>query len=161
MAESETTKSPVGFFYEDIVVGAELETPGHTVSQADILKFAEITLDHHPLHTDEEFCHSTQFGRPIAHGLFGLALIEGLKSQLKLYEHTSIASLGWDKVRFRAPVFPDDTVRVKVRFTNKRESRKPDRGVVTEAINLVNQNDEVVTEAVHTTLLLRKTQAPT
>ena len=160
MAESKTTKPPVDLYYEDIVVGAELESPAHTITQADILKFAEVTLDDHPLHVDEEFCRNTPFGRPIAHGLFGLALIDGLKGLLKIYEHTSIASLGWDKVRFRAPFFPDDTVRVKFRFINKRESRKPDRGVVTEAVYLINQNDEVVTEAEHTTLLLRKTPAP-
>ena len=157
MAESESMKSWVDLYYEDVVVGADLETPGHTVRYADILKFAEITLDNHPLHTDEEYCRTTQFGRPIAHGLYGLSLMEGLKARLKMYEQTSIASLGWDKVRFKAPVFPDDTVRVKVTFTHKRESSKPDRGVVTEAVYLINQNDEVVTEAEHVTLLLRKT----
>ena len=144
-------------YYEDIVVGGELETSEHTVSYADILKFAEITLDDHPLHTDEEYCRTTSFGRPIAHGLYGLSLMEGLKARLRMYEHTSVASLGWDKVRFKAPVFPDDTVRVKVTFTHKRERSKPDRGVVTEAVHLINQRGEVVTEAEHVTLLYRKT----
>ena len=161
MVESSATNPRVDFYYEDIVVGEELETPAHTITQADILKFAEVTLDDHPLHTDEEFCRDTPFGRPIAHGLLGVALIDGLKGKLKLYEHTSVASLGWDKVRFKAPIFPGDTLRVKVRFTDKRESRKPDRGVVTEAVYLVNQNDQIVTEGEHTTLLLRKTQVPT
>ena len=157
MAQRENRKPPLDLYYEDITVGDEIETPAHTVTYADILKFAEVTLDDHPLHTDPEFCRTTPFGRPIAHGLYGLSLMEGLKARLRMYEHTSVASLGWDKVRFKAPVFPDDTVRVKVTFTHKRESSKPDRGVVTEAVYLINQNDDVVTEAEHVTLLLRKT----
>ena len=50
-------------------------------------------------------------------------MIEGLKSKLQLYEHTSVASLGWDKVRFMKPIFPDDAVHVKVRFTDKRDAQ--------------------------------------
>jgi acyl dehydratase len=156
MAQGKEKKSWVDLYYEDVVVGEEVETPAHTMTYADILAFADVTRDHHPLHTDPEFCKSTPFGRPIAHGLYGLALMEGLKSEMRLYEHTSVASLGWDQVRFKKPIFPDDTVHVKVRFTDKRESRKPDRGVVTEQVELVNQDGEVVTEAVHATLLLRR-----
>jgi acyl dehydratase len=156
MTRNKATKSWTDLYYEDVVIGAELETPAHTMTYADILAFADVTRDHHPLHTDPEFCKTTPFGRPIAHGLYGLALMEGLKSEMRLYEHTSIASLGWDQVRFKKPIFPDDAVHVKVCFTDKRESRKPDRGVVTEKVELVNQDGEVVTEAVHATLLLRR-----
>ena len=156
MARDKVKKSCIDLYYEDVVVGEEVETPAHTVTYADILTFADVTRDHHPLHTDPEFCKTTPFGRPIAHGLYGLALMEGLKSKLQLYEHTSVASLGWDKVRFMKPIFPDDAVHVKVRFTDKRASSKPDRGVVTESVELVNQQGEVVTEAVHATLLLRR-----
>ncbi len=35
-------------YYEDVVVGAEMETAPHAVTRADILTFAEITRDHHP-----------------------------------------------------------------------------------------------------------------
>ena len=59
-------------------------------------------------------------------------------------------------MRFLKPVFPGDTVRVRVRFTHKRESRNPGRGVVTEMVYLINQKNEVVTEAEHVTLLLRR-----
>ena len=159
MTGSEAMKPCVDLYYEDVAVGDELETASHTVTQADILAFADVTRDHHPLHTDEAYCRNTAFGRPIAHGLYGLALMEGLKSELRLYEHTSIASLGWDKVRFRAPVFPDDSVHVKMRFTAKRESRKPGRGVVTEWVEMVNQRGEVVTEGVHATLLACRSDA--
>ena len=150
MSETETLE----LYYDDVKINAKLMTPSHVVTYEDILAFADITLDHHPLHTDKEYCKTTRFGRPIAHGIYSLALMEGLKS--KMYEHTSIASLGWDKVRFVAPVFPGDEVHVKVIFIHKRDSSKPGRGVVTERVLLINQTGDVVTEAVHTTLLIKR-----
>ena len=142
------------FYYDDVEIDAELTTTSHVIAYEDILAFADITLDNHPLHTDEEYCKTTRFGRPIAHGLYGLALMEGLKS--KMYERTSIASLGWDKVRFEAPLFPGDEVFVKVIFTDKRDSRKPGRGVVREKVLLINQTGGVVIRAEHATLLIKR-----
>lgn len=146
----------IDLMYEDVVVGDEVETDRHAVTMEDILAFANVTRDHHPLHTDEGYCRKTDFGRPIAHGLFGLSLVEGLKSELKLYENTSIASLGWDKVRFCAPVFPGDTVHVRVVFDRKRESRSSPHGIVVEKIELLNQDGKVVLDAEHTTMLYRR-----
>ena len=142
------------FYYDDVEIDAELTTTSHVIAHEDILAFADITLDHHPLHTDEEYCKTTRFGRPIAHGLYGLALMEGLKS--KMYERTSIASLGWDKVRFEAPLFPGDEVFVKVIFADKRDSSKPGRGVVREKVLLINQTGGVVIRAEHATLLIKR-----
>lgn len=149
-----------GLYFEDVEIGREVQTVSHTVTMDDIAAFANVTRDHHPLHTDVEYCRSMGFDRPIAHGLFGLSLIEGLKSELKLYENTSIASLGWDGVRFLKPIFAGDTVHVKVVFQDKRPSRSGGRGIVVEDIALINQDDVVVTEAKHTTLLVMRGAAP-
>ena len=143
-------------YFEDVVIGTELETSARTVSRKDILTFAEITYDHHPLHTDDAFSREMGFDGIIAHGLYGLSLMQGLQSELKLYDTTSIGSLGWNNVRFTKPLMPDDEVHVRVKFTSKRESRKPDRGVVTESFELINQHAETITEAEHVTLLKRK-----
>lgn len=148
-------KANIELYYDDVVIGAELTTNSHVISQEDILAFADITLDHNPMHTDEEYCKTNHFGRPIAHGLYSLSLMEGLKSQIKMYERTSIASLGWDKVCFKKPLFPGDEVHVKVTFTRKRDSSKPGRGVVKEEVLLINQAGDVVTTAEHTTLLIK------
>ncbi|GGE41304.1 monoamine oxidase [Agaricicola taiwanensis] len=150
----------VDLHYEDVVVGDEVYTDSHTVTMEGILAFADVTRDHHPLHTDEDYCSKTAFGRPIAHGLFGLSLIEGLKSELKLYENTSVASLGWDKVRFRKPIFAGDTVKVRVIFDSKRESKSGPHGIAVEKIEMINQKDEVVIEAEHATLLYKRANAP-
>ena len=145
--------SPVNLYFEDVNIGQEIWTESHIVTENDILIFAEVTRDRHPLHTDPEYCKKTEFGKPIAHGLFGLSLMEGLKAESRIYEQTSIASLGWDDVRFLKPLFADETVCVTFKFLDKRLSRKPGRGVVTEGVKLMRQNREILIEGTHITLL--------
>lgn len=148
----------VNLRYEDIALGAQFESAAHTVTEADIAVFADVTRDHHPLHIDAAYAKSRGFPAVIAHGLYGLSLMEGLKSELKLYEETSVASLGWTEVQFKAPILAGDTLRVRFRFVEKRPTRNPGRGIVIEALDLINQRDEVVTTARHTSLIL--THAP-
>jgi len=140
-------------YFEDVVVGAEMKSESHLLTAADIAHFCDLTQDHHPLHTDADYARSRGFPGVIAHGLFGLALMEGLKTAMKLYENSSIASLGWDQVRFLKPVVAGDMVHVAFRFADKRLSSRGGRGVVTEALQLVNQRGESVIEAVHTALV--------
>ena len=65
-------------FFEDIEVGEEYESPGRTVTEADIVIFAGLSGDYNVLHTDAEFMKSSIFGERIAHGLLGLAIQAGL-----------------------------------------------------------------------------------
>ncbi len=151
---------PADLYFEDVVVGSEFVSETHTMTAADIATFANVTRDRHPLHLDRE--HALSFGYPdvIAHGLLSLCLIEGLKAEMKLYHNTSIASLGWDKIRFRSPVFVGETLRAHVKFINKRLSKTPGRGIVTEALMLVAKDGRCAIEAEHTTLLLTRAHIP-
>ena len=150
------TAAPINLRYEDIALGAQFETAVHTVTEADIAAFGDVTRDHHPLHIDATYAKSRGFPAVIAHGLFGLSLMEGLKSELKLYEETSVASLGWDAVCFKGPILAGDCLRVRFRFVEKRPTRNPARGIVIEALELINQRAEVVTEARHVSLILTR-----
>lgn len=146
-------------YYEDIEVGRRFETRAHQVSDDDLHRFSDLTHDHHALHRDDAFARTMGFPRRIAHGLYGLALMEGLKSELGLYETTSVASIGWDEVRFRKPVISGDGVHVQVRLESMRPSKKPGRGVVTERVELINQHGDVVISALHATLLIMRNGA--
>lgn len=146
-------------YFDDVVVGATFETPAHAITAADIARFCDLTRDHHPLHTDAAYAGSRGFGGVIAHGLYGLALMEGLKTELELYKNSSIASLGWDRVRFLRPVIAGDVVRVRFDFTEKRASSRPGRGIVIETLRLLNQRDEIVIEAQHSALLACRSDA--
>ena len=143
-------------YYDDVDVGRRFETRSHVVSDEDLERFSDLTHDHHALHRDDAFARSMGFPRRIAHGLFGLALMEGLKSELGLYETTSVASLGWDEVRFRKAIVSGDKVHVRVRLDAKRLSKKEGRGVVTESVELINQDGEVAISAIHATLLITR-----
>ncbi|RJL07714.1 MaoC family dehydratase [Paracoccus siganidrum] len=140
----------MSLFYEDIRIGERFTTPRHRITEADIGAFCRLTRDHHPLHTDADYAREAGFPGIIAHGLYGLALMEGLKTELHLYDESSIASLGWDKVRFLKPLLAGDEVHVQMDFTARRESKG--RGVVTEAVRLL-RGDEVVIDAEHVSLI--------
>ncbi|PTV95911.1 acyl dehydratase [Rhodobacter aestuarii] len=145
----------MNLFFEDVEVGAHYVTDAHEITSADIADFCRLTRDHHPLHTDEAYAKAAGFGGIIAHGLYGLSLMEGLKTELKLYEETSIASLGWNNVRFVKPILAGDTVRVEMEFTAKRASASRPAGVITEAVRLM-RGDEVVIDAEHISLIRQK-----
>jgi len=144
-------------YYEDFKVGDEWTTTGRTITESDLLGFAALTGDWNQLHTDEEYAKGTPFGRRIAHGLLGLALMEGMKYRLGLVDGTALASLGWN-VTFAKPIYIGDTVRVRARIVSMRETRHADRGIVNEEVLLLNQRDEVVTQAEHGLMMLRRSQ---
>jgi len=130
-------------YFDQIETGEEYLTPGVTVTETHVLQFAGLSMDFFELHTNEEYARQTQFGRRVAHGLLGLALADGLKNRSELRVR-AIASLAWNW-EFTGPIFLGDTIQVRMRVTEKRASRsKPDRGVVTLGLEVVNQRGEVV-----------------
>ena len=149
----------VGMFWEEWDIGAVFQTASRTITEADIVNFAGISGDYNPLHIDEEFCKQTQFGTRIAHGPLVYSIAAGLLFQLHLYDDTLIAFLGFDSLKFTLPVKIGDTVRVRVEVLEKRETSKPDRGVMKRLLQVLNQRDEVVQEGVQAFLLKKKSAA--
>jgi len=145
-----------GMYWEEWELNAEYVTPGRTVTETDIIQFAGISGDFNPLHIDEEFCKSTQFGTRIAHGPLIYAMAAGLLFQLHLYDDTLIAFLGFDSLKFTKPVMAGDTIHAKIRVLEKSETSKPDRGVMKRRLQVLNQKNEVVQEGIQAFLLKRK-----
>ena len=145
-----------GLYWEEWELNAEFVTSGRTVTEADIVQFAGISGDYNPLHMDEEFCKNTQFGTRIAHGPLVYAIAAGLLFQLHLYDDTLIAFLGFDSLKFTMPVKAGDTIHAKIRVLEKRETSKPDRGVMKRQLLVVNQRNEIVQEGIQAFLLKRK-----
>jgi acyl dehydratase len=90
-----------------------------------------------------------------APGAFTFALSEGLVIQTGLIHGTGMSYLGGE-IRVVAPVVVDDTIRVAVTIAEKRETKKPDRGVVTYQHTVTNQRGEVVLEAVIKRMIRRR-----
>jgi acyl dehydratase len=145
-----------GMYWEEWEIGAELESPARTITEADIVNFAGLSGDYNPLHIDEEFCKTTQFGTRIAHGPLIYAIAAGLMFQLHLYDDTLIAFLGFDSLKFTKPVVAGDTIRVRIKVLEKRETSKSDRGVMKRQLQVFNQRDEMVQDAVQAFLLQRR-----
>jgi len=143
-------------FYEDLGVGEEYESPGRTITEADLVNFAAISGDWSPVHCDEEYCQRTPYKTRIAHGLLGLAVVEGLKQRIPAFADVRyMASLYWN-YKFTGPILIGDTIRIRVKIASKRETKQPDREIVVEYITMVNQRDEVVQEGEHGLMALRK-----
>lgn len=90
----------------DNVVGATL-TFAKTVSEADVYLYAGITGDFSPNHVNHEYMKDGRFGARIAHGALMIGFMSAASSMLKVGR---TASLGYDRVRFTAPVFFGDTI---------------------------------------------------
>jgi acyl dehydratase len=132
-------------YFEDIQVGDEYLSPGRTVTEADIVAFAGLSGDYNVLHTDAEYMKSSIFGERIAHGLLGLSISSGLGSRAVARPFATIAFLGL-RWRFKGPIKIGDTIKVRMKVTDKKETSKPDRGIVTIQRSVLNQRGELVQE---------------
>ena len=143
-------------YLDDLLVGTVWETRARTITETDVVTFATWSGDMHPLHTDEEYATQTQFGGRIFHGPGVLALAFGLEMSLGWKMGSAIAFLGIKEWNLLAPVRMGDTIRVREEVVEVRPSAsKPDRGVVTTRVQVVNQRDEVCQEGLWVTLLSR------
>jgi acyl dehydratase len=132
-------------YFEDIQVGDEYLSPGRTVTEADIVAFAGLSGDYNVLHTDAEFMKSSIFGERIAHGLLGLSISSGLGTRAVPRPFATIAFLGL-RWRFKGPIKIGDTIKVRLKVTAKKETSKPDRGIITVQRAVLNQRGELVQE---------------
>lgn len=148
-------------YYEDFEVGQEWSSPGRTITEADVTTFAMLSGDYDEIHTNEDFCkRESAFKTRIAHGMLGLSLVEGLKKRIPAFAETRyIASLEWNW-KFTGPIMLGDTVHVKIRINKMRESKsKPDRGIICEGGQMINQRAEVVQEGEHALMIWRGPKA--
>lgn len=148
---------PRGKYFEEFKVGEVFETAARTINPADVSNFAGVSGDFNPLHIDEEMAKQTPFGGRVAHGILTLAVSSGQQNQLGLFEGTTLALLGIDKLRFTGPVRFGDTIHTEMTVKETRESSKPDRGVVILDVVVKNQRGETVLQCEQSVLLRRRT----
>ena len=145
----------MGLFFEDFTVGDEFFTQRRTVTEADVIQFAGMTGDNNPLHTDEVFAKSTQFGGRIAHGLLGASIAVGLWCRLGLVDGTALAFLS-TQWKFVHPVKLGDTVHARLKITDKRETSKKGRGIIFIRFDVRNQEDQQVQDGEMTLMVAAK-----
>jgi 3-hydroxybutyryl-CoA dehydratase len=146
-----------GKYFEEITVGDVVESPNRTITEGDILLFADLSGDHNPVHTDAEFAKTTIYGEQVAHGLLGLSIASGLAWRTGLLEGTAEAITGMDW-KFRKPIYMGDTIRLRAEVRKKKEMLRLNGGFVTFSVTLLNQRDETVQKGTWT-LLIRSRRA--
>lgn len=154
---SSISAEPVVYF-DDVVAGETYTSTARTVTEADVVNFAGLSGDFHPLHMDASYAAAAPFGQRIAHGMLVVSMSAGLVVKLPLMralETTTLALVGME-CRFLQPTFIGDTIHAVIEVVGKTESRKSDRGRVELRRSIVNQNGQVVIEGVWTLLLRRR-----
>ncbi len=133
-------------YFENLVVGSKFRSPGRTIGESDILNFAGLSGDFLPLHTDAEYAKTTPYGQRIAHGLLATIMASGLvnRSELGVACQTTIMALLGLEWKYQKPILIGDTIHIETEVIAKKETSRPDRGVVTFQRNVVNQRGEVV-----------------
>lgn len=146
-----------GLYFEEFTVGQTFDHPiRRTITEADNVLFTTMTHNPAPLHLDAEYMKGTEFGRPLVNSCLTLGFMVGI-SVNDTTLGTTVANLGWDEVRFPAPLYPGDTIRVETEVLETRESAsRPDNGIVVFAHRGYNQHDVLVGECRRTALMLKR-----
>jgi acyl dehydratase len=148
-----------GRTFEEFVIDEEIVGGARTVTEADVVNFACLSGDFHPQHINEEYASKDPLGARIAHGLLILSMATGLLNQTGAFEGTSIAILEVT-ARFLKAVKFGDTIRAIQKIVRKKETSKPDRGVLTTHITVLNQDEQTVLEADLVMLIYRRGFVP-
>ncbi len=144
---------PVNKYFEAFELGQQRLTAERKITESDIIIHAEESGDFFPHHMDEEWCKTQPFKKRMAHGTLVFTVAVGLTADII---NEAAMTYGYDRLRFIKPVFIDDTIKVSATITNKNEYKKPGYGIVTELVEVFNQNDELVMVCEHL-LLVNKT----
>ena len=126
--------------FDELETGAQFQTRGRTITETDIVSFATLTGDFHPIHTDAEWAAESEFGGRIAHGALLLSYSVGL---LPFDPEHVLALRGFDRIAFKRPARIGDTIHVEGEVESKQELDSS-RGMVLLSLRIVNQRDEAV-----------------
>lgn len=164
MTGAEQPKSDVHPFrkhFEELAIGETLTTSKRTVTDADVAEFANISGDHFYAHKDETGAQSI-FERKVAHGYFVLSAAAGLF--VDPAPGPVLANYGLENLRFVKPVYPGDTIQVKLTCKQKTAKETPTQGlgvgipqgVVAWDVEVANQDGELVATYTILTLVKRR-----
>jgi acyl dehydratase len=150
-----------GLYFEDFATG---QTFAHrltrTVTQMDNMLFSNMTLNPQPLHIDAHFCATeTEWGRPLMNSLFTLGLLIGI-SVNDTTVGTTIANMGFEEVRFPAPLFEGDTVRATTEVLSVRASQSRSEAGLVEFLHRAFKQDGVLVAQCRRTALMRRRPGP-
>ena len=141
--------------WDEFVIGSKRTGPVRSISADDILIHAKETGDFYPHHMDAEWCATQPFKKRMAHGTLVLSVAVGtLADEI----NETAMSYGYDRVRFIAPVFIDDSIQAHSEIVARREHTKnPENyGFIDENVVVTNQEGNTVMAFTHIYLVDKK-----
>lgn len=146
-----------GLYFEEFQVGQTIDhSIRRTVTETDNVLLTTMTHNPAALHLDAEYMKQTEFKKPLINSCLTLSFMVGI-SVNDTTHGTAVANLGWDKVRFPAPLYCGDTLHIQTEVLECRESRsRPQAGIVTFAHRAFNQDDVLVGECERSALMHRR-----
>ncbi len=159
--QHEYDKHPFKKYFEELEISETLVTAKHTVSEADITNFANVSGDNFYAHMDATSLEGTIFEGRVAHGYFILSKAAGLFVDAK--KGPVLLNYGIDECRFTKPVYPGMTIGVKLTVKEKiaQEKRTPEdiaKGIVKWLVEVYDQTNETVAIATILTMVKMKEQ---
>lgn len=116
-----------------------------TFSESDVYLFAGIIGDFFPAHVNEEYCKNMPYKTRIVHGCLTFSLASTVSGVAGAESGHNIVAYGYDKLRFKKPVFFGDTITATYTFTELNEERK----LTTADCVMTNQHGEIVLTVIH------------
>ena len=149
--------------FEELQIGDTVTTARHTVTEADIVNFANVSGDHFYAHVDETSLEGTIFEGRVAHGYYILSKAAGLFVEPR--KGPVLLNYGIDDCRFTKPVYPGTTIGVKLTVVEKtaQERREPEdvaKGIVRYRVEVDDQEGEIVAVATILTMVKKLDQGP-
>ena len=147
----------MGRWFEELGPGLVIDhAVTRTITEDDNTLFSVLTMNAQPLHLDEAFAATTEFGTRLVNSLFTLSLLIGLS----VYETTlgtTVANLGFEEITFPTPVIPGDTVHAQTEVVSSRPSAsRPGQGIVVFEHRAFNQRNELVARCRRSALMSRR-----
>lgn len=148
--------------FEELEIGETVFTHKRTITEADIISFANISWDHFYAHTDVTSLDGTIFEERVAHGYFILSAAAGLFVDAK--KGPVLLNYGLEECRFVKPVYAGATI--GVRFTvkqkvnqEKRSEEEVSKGIVKFLVDIFDQTGETVAIATILTMVKKIDQS--
>lgn len=135
---------PFGRYYEEFAVGAVYHhSVRKTITESDNNLFSLLTMNHHPVHLDQQYAEQAQHGQVLVVGTLVFSLVVGLT--VADISGRAVANLMYGSVNHDGPVHIGDTIHAETEVLDARETKsRNDRGVVYVETRAYNQKDERV-----------------
>ncbi|MDD3327633.1 MAG: MaoC/PaaZ C-terminal domain-containing protein [Zoogloea sp.] len=144
-------------YWEDIPLFQAVVSPASYTLTADNIKGFATEWDPFPPHVDEAAAASSPVGSLFAAGVHLLSITIRLSHSILSEDTSSIASRGWEKLRFRRPGVVGDELRVRVVHVERRRSHRPERGILVTRFELFNQKGDTLVSFDSEVVMLRRT----